>query len=137
MTDLIECKERIADSIRHSQTPESLSDINLVVLGSEGVGKSTLVQKALDLDATTASVGQRKLFVKGEDYFVRLFEIAIEDVEWDEEEHSVIWPETIEDKMMPRIDGAFVLYDIKQRGSLDSVPGLLSKSTCFLEQGQV
>ena len=78
----------------------------MVVLGARGVGKSTFVQKALDVPCpSTNRAAERKIHVKGSDYFVRLLEVATDDVDWDEDDETVIWPETIDDKMMPRIDG--------------------------------
>ena len=116
----------------HLQTPESLSDINVIVLGARGVGKSTFIQKALDVSFPgTSRAAERKIHVKGSDYFVRLLEVAIDDVDWDEDDETVIWPETIDNKMMPRIDGALVLYDITDKNSLENVPELLSKCSLF------
>lgn len=99
-----------------------------MVLGAEGVGKSTFVQKALDVPYPTASrAAERKIFVKGDDYIVRLLEVSIDDVDWDDDDEMVIWPETIDDKMMPKIDGVLVLYSIKDESSLETVPEMLSK----------
>ncbi len=70
-------------------------------------------------------MAERKLSIKGEDYIVRLLELPIEDVDIDEDDNTVSWPETIEDKMMPRIDGALTLYDVKDQASLEHVPGML------------
>lgn len=112
-----------------TQTPGSLSDINVVVIGAGQVGKSTFVEKALDVTfPSTTRAAERKIHVKGSDYFVRLLEVAIEDVDWDEDDETVIWPETIDDKMMPRVDGALLLYDITDKNSLENVPETLSKS---------
>lgn len=56
-------------------------------------------------------------------------------MDWDDDDETLIWPETIDDKMMPRIDGVLVLYDIKDASSLENVPEMLSK--CFLQQDTV
>lgn len=104
----------------------------MVILGARGVGKSTFVQKALDVSyPSTNRAAERKIHVKGSDYFVRLLEVAIDDVDWDEDDETVIWPETIDDKMMPRIDGALILYDVKDKNSLENVPEMLSKCSPF------
>jgi GTPase SAR1 family protein len=116
------------------QTPENLADINVVVLGAEGVGKSTFVQKALDVPYPVATrAAERKISVKGSDYFVRLLEVSIDDADWDDDDETVVWPETIDDKMMPRIDGALVLYDIIDASSLEKVREMLSK--CMSQAG--
>ena len=86
------------------------------------------MQKALDIPYPTATrAAERKISVKGGDYIVRLLETGIDDVDWDDEDETVNWPETIDDKMMPRIDGALVLYNIKDGSSLENVPEMLSE----------
>ena len=86
------------------------------------------MQKALDVPHSAASrAAERKISVKGSDYIVRLLEISIDDVDWDDDDGTVGWPETIDDKMLPRIDGALVLYDIVDARSLEKVPEMLSK----------
>ena len=50
----------------------------------------------------------------------------------DEDDLTVNWPETIGDKMMPRIDGALVLYDITDDSSLEGIPEMLSE--CLFPQ---
>lgn len=102
------------------------------MLGAERVGKSTFVQKALDLPQPPISQAtERKIAVQGSPYLVRLLELSIEDVDIDDDDNTVSWPETIENKMMPRIDGALTLYDIKKQGSLESVPEMLSECYWF------
>lgn len=99
-----------------------------MVLGADGVGKSTFVEKALDVPYPVASrAAERKISVKGSDYIVRLLEVSIDDVDWDDDDETVVWPEAIDDKTMPRIDGALVLYDIVDASSLEKVPQMLSK----------
>lgn len=73
---------------------------------------------------------ERKISVKGGDYTVRLLELPIEDIDIDDDDITVNWPDTIEDKMMPRIDGALTLYDIKDEGSLEHIPEMLSECHC-------
>lgn len=108
------------------QLSEPLPDINIAVLGAEGVGKSTFVQKALEFSGPPPSqASERVISIKGNDYLVRLLELPIDDVDIDED--TIEWPETIENKIMPRIDGALTLYDVKDEGSLDSIPEMLSE----------
>ena len=110
------------------QVSEPLQDINIAVVGAEGVGKSTLIQKALELPNLPASLAsERRISARGSDYHVRLLELPIEDIDVDDDDNTVNWPETIEDKIMPRIDGALVLYDVKDPASLEHVPEMLSE----------
>lgn len=94
------------------------------------MGKSTFIQKALGLQYPSQSLTTlRKLAVNEGTHLVRLLEIPLEDVEVEDDEVS--WPETIEGKQMPKIDGALVLYNITDRSSLEDVPTMLSECYCF------
>ncbi|KAK6396086.1 hypothetical protein LTR65_010196 [Meristemomyces frigidus] len=111
------------------QSPEAaepLPEINIAVIGAEGVGKSTFVQKAFDLPCLPPSLAaERRIPVDGSAYLVRLLELPIDDVDVDDDD-TVVWPDTIEDKVMPRIDGAIALYDVQDKGSFDDVPEVLN-----------
>ncbi|KAF2768205.1 ras GEF [Teratosphaeria nubilosa] len=115
------------------QSPESsltapLHEVNIAIVGAPGVGKSTLMHKALDLPPSpTATFAERKIPIDGGDCLVRLIEIPIEDVDIDEDDDTVVWPATIEDKMMPeKIDGAMAVYDVGDRGSFEDMPEVLN-----------
>lgn len=84
------------------------------------------MQKALDLPFISDSQAvERKIGIDGTDYLLRLLEVPIDDVDIDDDE-TVSWPETIEDKLMPQIDGAVTLYDVQDRATLEDVPKMLS-----------
>ncbi|KAK3681546.1 hypothetical protein LTR37_020854 [Vermiconidia calcicola] len=123
----------VVGAIKHYQpfqspeVSEPLPDINIAVLGAEGVGKSTFVQQALDFaHPPTSQAATRRISLKGTEYLVRLLELPIDDVDIDDDDHTVSWPETIEDKIMPRIDGALTLYNIKDEQSLEHIPQMLN-----------
>jgi len=107
-----------------------LPDINIAVIGAERVGKSTFMQNALDLPFLSDSQAvERKIGIDGNDYLLRLLEIPIDEIVI-EDDDTVSWPETIEDKFMPQIDGALTLYDVKDQGSLENIPEMLSECHC-------
>ena len=88
------------------------------------------MQHALDLPFPSDSPAvERKIGIDGRDYLLRLLEISIDDIDIDDDD-TVGWPETIEDKVMPQIDGALTLYDVKDQGSLENVPEMLSECNC-------
>lgn len=114
------------------QLSEPLPEINIAVLGNEGVGKSTLVQRALGLPGLPPSQAtQRNIKAEGQEYLLRLLEIPNDDVEIDEEDDTIMWPDTIDDKIMPKIDGALLLYSIKEKSSLEDIPEMLSECNCL------
>nr|POE65991.1 ras guanine nucleotide exchange factor k [Quercus suber] len=100
--------------------------INIAVVGAQGVGKSTFVQRALTLPSLPHSLtAEGKVPVEGSTYLVRLLELPIEDVDIDDEDDTVSWPDTIESKVMPEIDGALFLYDVGDQDSLKHIPDML------------
>ena len=94
------------------------------------------MQKALGLSFLSPSqAGERKIAIEGSDYLVRLLELPLDDVDIDDDDLTVSWPETIEDKMLPKIDGALTLYNVKDKGSLENIPEMLSE--CFHAMGTI
>ena len=103
--------------------------MNIAVIGCDGVGKSTFVQRALDLPSLAATkAADRKIPYDGTLYRIRLLEISIDDVEIDDDD-TVSWPDSVADRMMPHIDGVLTLYDVADRQSIEDVPETLGKST--------
>lgn len=110
------------------QVSESLPEINIAVLGAKDVGKSTFIQRALGLSHPPYShAAERKIPIDGRIHIVRLLELPIDDVDIDDDD-VVEWPETIANKMMPKIDGTLTLYNVNDKSSLEAVPEMLSES---------
>ncbi|EMC95338.1 hypothetical protein BAUCODRAFT_578020 [Baudoinia panamericana UAMH 10762] len=109
------------------EVSEPLTEINIAVIGAGGVGKSTFLQRALDLPALPPSNAvERKIPLDGSEYLVRLLELPIDEVEVDNDDDTVGWPETIEDRRMPRIHGAIAMYDVQDRDSFRDIPDILN-----------
>jgi hypothetical protein len=90
------------------------------------VGKSTFIQNALALPIIPSSqAAECKIPIHGTPYLVRLLELPIDELYIDDDE-TISWPDTIEDKMMPRVDGAIALYDIQDKASIEDLPDVLS-----------
>lgn len=101
----------------------------MAVIGADGVGKTTFLQKALDLpNPPHSGSAEQKVAYHSTQYLVRLLEIPIDDVNVDDDDDTICWPDTIGNKMTPKIDGALTLYDVKDKSSLDQVPEVLSES---------
>lgn len=98
-----------------------------MVLGAAGAGKSTFVQKALDLrQAPSSPSSAKKMSLDGVIYLVRLLEIPLEDVSIAESQ-KIIWPEFVGDHDMPLVDGVLALYDVTNQASAAEIPDVLSK----------
>ena len=126
-TDLVDLQEHRLSMCYLQVSEPSLPEINIAVIGAEGVGKSTFVQNALDLPYPAPSAAaERKIPIDGSVYLVRLLELPIDDVDIDDDD-TVSWPDTIENKMMPKVDGALTLYNVKDKGSFEDIPDMLSE----------
>ena len=104
--------------------------MNIAVLGPTGVGKSTFIQCALELEKTIASsFSSKKVSLEGSISVVLLVELNVNDV--GVVNNSVRWPDNVEDHVLPLIDGALVINDIMDLSSFDTLPKLLSESHSF------
>ncbi|KAL1606665.1 hypothetical protein SLS60_004072 [Paraconiothyrium brasiliense] len=103
----------------------SMQDINVAVLGARGSGKSTFIRHALNLpNAGPGAVCTRKMTIDGGLYVVRFLEMSINDVQV-RDQNFIKWPDTFEDLVTPRIDGAITIYDVTSEQSLARVPEVL------------
>lgn len=108
-----------------------ISEVNVAVLGTFGVGKSTFVQCALDLKQPASSpISSKKVSLEGVLIRIRLLEVQLSDVKiWDNQ--RVEWPQRLGEQNTPRIDGALALYDVTDQGSTARVPEVLSEFYSF------
>ena len=112
-----------------TQAGRHLPQVHLVILGHQGVGKSTFVQKALDLWALpSTSSSAKQMFLDGVIYVVRLTEVALDDIKVFDR-RRVTWPNYVITKETDRIDGVLVLYDVTDQDSVTEVPEVLRKFT--------
>ena len=112
-----------------AQAPERMETINIGVIGSLGVGKSSFVQRALRLNklptSTASSVRQD---LEGIPHIVCLLEY---DVDYFDLEDVIVpgqqikWPKQIDGRPVPHIDGALVLYDVTNKDSIRELPSTL------------
>ncbi|KAL1382025.1 rap guanine nucleotide exchange factor 4 [Phyllosticta capitalensis] len=103
-----------------------LQDINIGVIGDNGVGKSQFMGRAFGIVGRSCErIETRKLSIDGAIHTVRLVEIAFKDLDL-EDDDRISWPDKVEDAPVPRIDGALMLYDVMNQESLAQVPGMLN-----------
>lgn len=115
----------VPSAISQGNDTATMQDINIVVVGAQGAGKSTFTRRALNLQNATSAISSRKMAVDGYAYVVRLLELACNDIEIGEG-NCVNWPEMIDDIAMPRIDGVVTIYDVTSQASLAQVPEILN-----------
>ncbi|EEH47767.1 uncharacterized protein PADG_03851 [Paracoccidioides brasiliensis Pb18] len=108
------------------------AQVNLAVVGAQGVGKSTFVQCALDLKQSPISrSSMKKMSLDGTIYLVRLLEITSHIISFDESSR-IVWPKFLGDQELPIIDGVLVLVnpsDARGVTQIARVFSALSKAT--------
>ncbi|TGO31615.1 hypothetical protein BHYA_0484g00030 [Botrytis hyacinthi] len=108
------------------QSRSGMSDINIAVIGSNGVGKSTLIQRALGLRSLPTSVtSSLRMTVDEVGYIVSLFELDLESFDI-VPDRRIQWPKQINGHIVPRMDGALLLYDVMNRESIAELPQTLN-----------
>ena len=104
-----------------------MSDINIAVIGSNGVGKSTLIQRALGLRSLPSSIASSlRMTVDEVGYIVSLIELDLESFDI-VPDRRIQWPKQINGHIVPRMDGALLLYDVMNRESITELPQTLSE----------
>lgn len=104
-----------------------MEDINIAVIGFNGVGKSHFIQRAMSLaripgpHPTTA-----RIHIDNVPFAVMLFELDLEYFDVDPE-RQMKWPKQVGGSIMPRVDGVLLLYDVTNRNSIIELPQTLSK----------
>jgi GTPase SAR1 family protein len=114
-----------------AQAPERMDTINISVIGSIGVGKSSFIQKALRLNKRpTSSRSSVRQDLEGIPYIVCLIEYDLEYFDIDDVVASgkqLQWPKQINGQEVPRVDGALILYDVTNKDSIRELPSTLSE----------
>jgi GTPase SAR1 family protein len=101
------------------------------------VGKSTLIQRALGLRALpTAIASSQRMSVDNVLYTVSLIEIELESFDINPE-RRIQWPKQINGHIVPRMDGALLLYDVMNRESIQELPQTLSELPTLLLRERV
>ncbi|KAL2073378.1 hypothetical protein VTL71DRAFT_10702 [Oculimacula yallundae] len=104
----------------------NMADINIAVIGSAGVGKSTLIQRALGTRlAPTSIASSQRMTVDGVLYTVSLIELNLESFDI-KTEKRIQWPKQINGHIVPRMDGVLLLYDVMNRESIVELPQALN-----------
>jgi hypothetical protein len=109
-----------------------MADINIAIIGGAGVGKSTLIQRALGLHGLPTSIASSvRMSVDNVVYTVSLIELDMESFDINTD-RRIQWPKQINGHIVPRMDGALLLYDVMNRESITELPQTLSEPTIFV-----
>lgn len=92
------------------------------------MGKSTLIQRALGLRTLPTSIASSlRMSVDNVVYTVSLIELDLESFDINPD-RRIQWPKQINGHIVPRMDGALLLYDVMNRESIQELPQTLSES---------
>ncbi|EAQ86607.1 hypothetical protein CHGG_07860 [Chaetomium globosum CBS 148.51] len=108
----------------HAQS--DMEPINIAIIGAVGVGKSTFIQHLRRTPRPSASnITALRHELDGTSYLVTLVELDLEGIELDPNQ-PVHWPKQIGGHSVPRMDGALILYDAVNEGSMREVPPIMA-----------
>ncbi|KAG6113714.1 hypothetical protein E4U14_001634 [Claviceps sp. LM454 group G7] len=106
-----------------------MESYNIAIIGADGVGKSSLVQRALDLACPPATnPSSVRMAVDNVTHMVTLFELELEHFELDPC-RPIQWPKQVNGHIVPRLDAALVLYDVMSRNSIRELPQMVASLT--------
>lgn len=107
-----------------------MESLNIAIIGSRGVGKSSFVQRVLGLSRPPISDSSSlRMVIDNRNYSVTLLELDLEhfDITADQ---PIRWPKQVNGHILPRVDGALILYDVTNKETTVELPRTLSTCRC-------
>ncbi|KAJ5363944.1 uncharacterized protein N7496_009657 [Penicillium cataractarum] len=97
----------------------SLPEVTIAVVGEDNAGKTSFIKSALDMKGTPSSVStKKKMSLDGAVYIVRLLEIDLKQVTFDQD-LNIVWPGVNKNSAAPIVDGVLLLHDATQPERLE------------------
>jgi len=101
--------------------------INIAIIGANGVGKSSFVQRVLRSPLPpNHNITPFRLDLDGVGRIITLVELDLEGFEVDPGQ-PIQWPKQIGGSMLPRMDGALILYDVTNKESVRDLNSTLCR----------
>ncbi|KAK1728097.1 hypothetical protein CaCOL14_000604 [Colletotrichum acutatum] len=113
------------------QPPTSaiMESLNIAVIGASGVGKSSFVQRVLGLSRPPiTNASSVRMVVDNVTYGVTLIELDLEYFELNPLQ-PIQWPKQINGHIVPRVDGALIIYDVTNKESMKELPQTIAALT--------
>ncbi|KAK4162206.1 ras guanine nucleotide exchange factor domain-containing protein [Cladorrhinum sp. PSN259] len=103
-----------------------MESINVAIIGAEGVGKSAFVQRSMRASRPpNQNITTMRYELDGNQYYVTLVELDLEGIELDPRQ-PIHWPKQIGGHMVPRMDGALILYDVTDKETVRELETIMS-----------
>lgn len=114
----------LTKSVQNSRVGQVLNDVSIAIIGCAGVGKSTFMQRALDLKSFPRSaITSKKVSLEGSISIVRLIELDVTEISIID--NALRWPKIVDGYPVLRIDGLLLLYDVLHYATFDALPAVL------------
>jgi GTPase SAR1 family protein len=111
-----------------------MESLNIAIIGATGVGKSSFVQRVLGLTRPPISnASSARMVVDNVTYGVTLLELDLEYFDMNPSQ-PIQWPKQINGHIVPRVDGALILYDVMNRDSIVELPETIGTSMLLFNQ---
>ncbi|KAH7366833.1 RasGEF domain-containing protein [Plectosphaerella cucumerina] len=108
---------------------DDMDSLNIAVIGATGVGKSAFVQRVLGLSRPPISnASSVRLVVDNTSFGVTLLELDLEYFEVTPS-HPIQWPKQINGHIVPRVDGALIVYDVTKGETMQDLPQTIAALT--------
>ena len=105
---------------------KDILEVSFAVLGAVGAGKSSFVQRALDLKRPATLQSWKKMSFEGDIFLVNLVEVQIKDIGITSHE-QIQWPPYMMTKGIHSVDGILVIYDVTDETSILRLPETISE----------
>ncbi|KAF7719961.1 Uncharacterized protein PECH_005819 [Penicillium ucsense] len=100
-----------ADRNDEEPVKSTLPEVTIAIVGEDDAGKTSFIRSALDLKGTPSPLmAKKKMSLDGSVYIVRLLEIDLQRVTFDQD-LNIVWPGSTAHAPAPRIDGVLLLHD--------------------------
>ncbi|SPN98536.1 uncharacterized protein DNG_01582 [Cephalotrichum gorgonifer] len=118
-----------ATGLPHWTTYAAMESLNIAIIGARGVGKSSFVQRILGLSRPPISNSSSlRIVIDQHNYAVTLLELDLEHFDMAPSQ-PIQWPKQINGHILPRVDGALILYDVTNKETIMDLPKTLSALT--------
>jgi GTPase SAR1 family protein len=102
-----------------------MENLNIAIIGATGVGKSSFVQRVIGLARPPLSnASTLRMVLDNITYGVTLLELDLEYFDMSPSK-PIQWPKQINGHIVPRVDGALILYDVTSKESIMELPTTL------------
>jgi GTPase SAR1 family protein len=100
-----------------------METINIAIIGATGVGKSSFVQRVLGRHPDSNATPLR-MVIDNQTYAVVMLELDLEYFDMTTTQ-PIQWPKQVNGHIVPRVDGALILYDVTNKDTILELPNTL------------